>query len=300
MKHQILTLLCILALGSSLKSQTYTVGDSVENFTFTDYVSGESVSLYDLGSEGGILVLEWFAWWCPFCANAAANVETGIIEHYKASGGTNPNGVPVRHVALNVQGGARSQSDTFIERYGIETVMEDYNRQFFSLFSPGGGQPLFVIINAEPDSPSADQWEVLYTRLNYAGNAAPDISALMRPVIDAVRPGTPADPVKGLFSTIADPVNGWYQSDWFGWFYGADYPLINHLELGYGYLADAPGDNTLYLYDLDWQWLFTGQDFFPYLYSPGIQNWLLYLEGSMGEWFYDYASMEWRNAPPRS
>jgi hypothetical protein len=178
--------------------------------------------------------------------------------------------------------------------------MEDYNRAFFNLFRPRGGQPLFVIINAEPDSPSAAQWEVLYTRLNYAGNSAPDISALMRPVIDAIEPGQGGDSVKALFPEIGDPVDGWYQSDWFGWFYGTDYPLINHLELGYGYLAAAPGDNTIYLYDLEWQWLFTGQDFFPYLYSPQTGNWLLYLQGSMGEWFYDYGSMNWLNQPPGS
>jgi thiol-disulfide isomerase/thioredoxin len=104
MKHTKLSLICLFILATSLYSQTYTVGDTVENFEFTDYSSGQTVSLHELGAEGGVLVLEWFAWWCPFCANAAANVETGILEHYGAMGGNNPNGVPVKHIALNVQG----------------------------------------------------------------------------------------------------------------------------------------------------------------------------------------------------
>ena len=300
MKNLRTVLLYPILLAAPLHSQTYTVGDTVENFVFTDYSSGENVSLYDLGADGGVLVLEWFAWWCPFCANAAANVETGIIEHYGAMGDTNPNSVPVRHIALNVQGDARSQSDTFIDRYGIHTVMEDYDREFFNLFSPGGGQPLFVIINAEPDSPTAARWEVLYTRLNYAGNAAPDISGLMRPVIDTIQPGSTGDPLKALFPNIEDPVDNWYQSEWFGWFYNQDYPLINHLELGFGYLAPAPGSNTVYFHNSAWQWLFTGETFYPFFFCHLTNDWLFYLEGSMGEWFYEYASMEWRNSPPGS
>ena len=75
-----LPLLCLFLAGPA-NAQTYVVGDTVNNYTFTDYRTGGQVDLHGFGQEGGILVLEWFAWWCPFCARAAANVDTGIGEY---------------------------------------------------------------------------------------------------------------------------------------------------------------------------------------------------------------------------
>ncbi|NDV63321.1 hypothetical protein G0Q06_12720 [Puniceicoccales bacterium CK1056] len=292
-------LILLPVIPALLIAQTYQVGDIVDDYSFTDYTTGETVSLYELGEQGGVLVLEWFAWWCPFCANAAANVEEGIVEYYALRGG-NPAGLPVRHIGLNVQGGARSQSDTFIARYGLETVMEDYNRDFFDLFSPNGGQPLFVIINAEANSPSAEQWEVLYTRLNYLGNEAPDISALMRPVIDGIEAGAPDATVETTFPGINNPTGNWYQSEWFGIFEGSNFPFISHMEFGYGYVESTSEPEVFYFYDTEWKWLFTSKGMYPFFYSFETDNWLIYSLGSMGEWFFDYNSMEWRNMPPGS
>jgi hypothetical protein len=293
MKNTLLILSAILlAAGTSLNAQPYAVGDTVNDYSFTDYRTGESVSLYDLGAEGGILVLEWFAWWCPFCANAAANVETGIVGHYAGTGG-NPHGLPVKHISLNVQGNARSQSDQFISSYNLGTVLEDYQRSFFNLFSPGGGQPLFVVINAEPDSPSAARWEVLFTRLNYASGAAPDISALMRPVIDAIEAGGPGDPVATLFPAIEGPVDGWYTSSWLGRFSAENFPMIQHEEHGMLEVGDA-GQGNLYLRSDSLGWLVSGPVFYPFLYSFTSNNWLYYLQGTSGIWFFDYALGNWR------
>lgn len=294
MKHpQSLLLLSLLILGPSLAAQTYRVGDIVDDWTFTDYRTGNSVSLYELGSEGGVLVLEWFAYWCPFCARAAANVETGIVEYYEARGG-NPHGLPVKHISLNVQGGARTQTDTFINAYNLGTVLEDYSRSFFNLFSPSGGQPLFVIINAEENSPTADRWEVLYTRLNYFTNEAPDISALMRPVIDSVEPGVAPDPVRSVFANATGPVDGWYESSWLGWFNAEAFPNIFHVEHGFGRVLSA-GNDSVFLYTGRLGWTFSGPAFYPFLYSFETGNWLYYQQGSNGLWFYDYALGNWRS-----
>jgi len=292
---KIIFLFTILSISGLLNAQPYQVGDIVEDYQLVDYKTGETTSLYKLGSAGGVLVLEWFAWWCPFCANASANVEDGIVGHYQTRGG-NPYGLPITYITLNVQGNARAKSDTFIAKYGIETVMEDYNRDFFRHFNTSGGQPLFVVINAEANSPSADQWEVLYERLNYSSNEAPDISGLMRPFIDSIMPGMDANPLEDLFSDLSDPVDGWYQSSWFGWFFPTGYPLVNHLELGFGYLASAPGENNIHFYDLEAGWLFSGPEFFPYMYSHSTGNWLFYLQGTSGEWFFDYSVNAWREA----
>lgn len=275
-----------------MQAATYEVGDMIDDYTLTDFDTGQSVSLYDLGNEqGGVLVLEWFAYWCPFCASSAANVEDGIVKHYN---GYNPNGVPVRHIAINVQGGAETQGMQFAEKYGFSTVLEDFNRSFFSLFNPGGGQPLFVIINAEPNSPSAQQWEVLYTRLNYASNEAPDISALMRPVIDSIEPGSDeTDPVLAVFPEATGPVDGYYALDWFGWFYDSNFPWVYSLEFGALYLLGIDS-MAVVAFDPDFGWFYTREGLYPSLYSYQYARWLRYAVGTSGYWFFDYKVGEWR------
>ena len=283
MKNLIRTLAIVTGFLPDISSaQTYTVGDVISDVALTDYRTGESTSLYALGAEGGVLVLEWFAWWCPFCASAAANVETGIIQHYGQSNNLNPNGVPVKHIALNVQGNARANSDAFIAQYGITTVMEDYSRDFFRKFSPSGGQPLFVILNAEPNSPSAARWQVIYTRLNYLGNAAPDISALMRPVIDAVQPGVDVNPpsLRDGFPELPADASGWQLSSWFGWIHVDAYPFLQHRELGWVYAIADPESDNIHLYDFDQGWLYSGPSIFPFMYASETQAWSLYQDGS--------------------
>ncbi len=53
----------------------YQVGDVVASFSLTDRATGRAVTLKDFA--GKIVLLEWFAWWCPFCQAAAPQVESG-------------------------------------------------------------------------------------------------------------------------------------------------------------------------------------------------------------------------------
>lgn len=168
--------------------QRYQVGDVVENFTLTDRSTGAEVSLYDL--EGKIVFLEWFAWWCPFCQAAAAQIEPGIVEYYKGLGG-NQNGVEFMHVAVNLQSSQESQTQGFLDAYGIETVWNDFGRDVSDLFQTGG-QPIFAIINGVANSPSHAQWELLFTRSGYNSLNAP--IATFRNAIDSVAAATVAPP----------------------------------------------------------------------------------------------------------
>ena len=163
-------MLCLC--GSSLSSafgQLYKEGDIIENFTLTNRETGEPVSLHDL--EGKVIFLEWFAYWCPFCQAAAAEIGPGIIEHYKDLGG-NPNGVEVIHVALNLERSNSGSTDNFINFYGLEFVLEDTNRDVADRFA-FGGQPIFAIINGVANSPSHEQWELVYSRLGYGDRNHP-------------------------------------------------------------------------------------------------------------------------------
>lgn len=159
-----------LVLGvQSLQAQLYDRGDIVENFTLTNRETGEPVSLYDL--EGKIIFLEWFAYWCPFCQAAAADVEPGIVNYYNDRGG-NPNGVEVMHVALNLERTNASRTDSFINFYNFSFVLDDTSRLAANRFA-NGGQPIFAIINGVANSPSHEQWELVYSRLGYGDLSQP-------------------------------------------------------------------------------------------------------------------------------
>lgn len=148
--------------------QRYAVGDIVENFTLIDRATNQEVSLYDL--EGQVVFLEWFAHWCPFCQAAAQQVLDGVVRHYGSAG--NPNGVKVKHVALNLQGSAETQTQAFVDRYQLGLVLNDFDAAVANRFQ-SGGQPIFAIINGVKDSTSHQQWELVYSLLGYASTNQP-------------------------------------------------------------------------------------------------------------------------------
>lgn len=175
--------------AAAQQPRRYAAGDIVQNFTLTDRATGQPVSLYDL--EGKIVFLEWFSWWCPFCQAAANQVGPGIVEYYAQLGG-NPNGVPIVHVSLNLQGGQEAQAQDFIDTYGLGLVLNDFDRAVANRFQTGG-QPIFAIINGVDGSPSHDQWELVYSRLGYGELQTP--ITIFRTHINSVQAGFSAPPV---------------------------------------------------------------------------------------------------------
>ncbi len=162
-------LIAILVIPVVSNAQLYEEGDIVENFTLTNRATGEPVSLYDL--EGKVIFLEWFAHWCPFCQAAAANIGPNLIEHYETRGGTS-NGVEFMHVALNLQANAETSTQNFINFYELPFVLNDFNRTVANRFA-NGGQPICAIINGVANSPSHEQWELVYSRLGYGELSQP-------------------------------------------------------------------------------------------------------------------------------
>ena len=100
-----------LLAGAASAQSTYRVGDIVEDFELIDRETGMPVKLSDM--EGHIIFLEWFAWWCPFCRAAAAEIGPGIATYYDNEDG-NPQGVPVKHVAINLQAGQEADTESFV------------------------------------------------------------------------------------------------------------------------------------------------------------------------------------------
>ncbi len=163
------------------QAQFYRAGDLVEEFVLTNRDTREPIRLRDFA--GQIVFLEWFAWWCPFCQAAAPQVEAGIVTHYAQRGG-NPDGIPVVHLAVNLQSGQEAQTQNFINRAGFDLVGEDFSRALAGRFQ-SGGQPIFAIINGVADSPSHRQWELLLHQNGYGTTTSPILS--FRAAIDAVK-----------------------------------------------------------------------------------------------------------------
>ncbi len=192
-RHLLSTLLLLGAASPSAFAQNrYVPGDIVENFTLINRATGQPMQLTDF--TGHIVFLEWFAHWCPFCVAAAPQVEEGIIEYYRARNG-NPHGVPIQHVALNLQSDAttrdRNATTTFIQRYHFDPVLQDTTRTLANRFA-SSGQPIFAIINGLTNSPNARPWELLYSRLGYGTTQSPLDD--FRAVIDQVQPPPPQLP----------------------------------------------------------------------------------------------------------
>lgn len=185
---RLLPLFAALVLLPSVLGQRYQPGDIVADFTLTDRATRQPLRLSDF--EGQILFLEWFAWWCPFCQAAAPQVEAGIVRHYASLGG-NPAGIPVVHVAVNLQPNQETQTQNFIDRAGFGLVAEDFTRALANRFQ-SGGQPIFAIINGVADSPGHRQWELLLHQNGYGSATSPldrfraAIDAVQTPVLEPV------------------------------------------------------------------------------------------------------------------
>ena len=169
--------------GASMpvRAALYTVGSVVENFSLTDRATGKPVQLTDFA--GKIVVLDWFAWWCPFCQAAAPQLLSGIDEWYAARAG-NPAGIPVVHVGVNLQSGQEAQTQNFVTRAKLDLVLQDFNRALAARIATDG-QPIFAIINGVTNSPSHKPWQLLYSRRGYGQTTFP--VADFRAAIDAVK-----------------------------------------------------------------------------------------------------------------
>ncbi|GEM_PF-563859 len=182
-------LLTLLIHATVAAAQPYQVGDAVADFPLNQRDTGITETFDSLSDfEGKIIFLEWFYYWCPYCQQAAIDIERDIVQRYQSENG-NPAGIEVVHIAINLQTGADASTDAFIRNAGFHLVADDTAFAARNLFH-NEGFPVFVIINGVKGSPSHRQWEVLYSENAYHSSA--DTTAF-RQSIDAVqKPIAPA------------------------------------------------------------------------------------------------------------
>ena len=153
------------------------VGETAPNFTLPEWSTSTPVSLYDF--SGKIVLLDFFAYYCPHCQASSPEIDTQIQDYYAARGG-NPAGIPVQVVSVNVIPSSTTQTTAFIQQYGVDLALDDSARTVYSYYNQGG-VPLFVLINGAAGA-NYGQWEILAHQAGYGGYTA------FRAKIDAVTP----------------------------------------------------------------------------------------------------------------
>ncbi|MCK5699677.1 MAG: TlpA family protein disulfide reductase [Cyclobacteriaceae bacterium] len=79
-KYVAASLLVYLVILHPLATWGYELGDKVLDFTYND-LDGKPHTLYQ--HEGDVVVLNFFATWCPYCRQEAPSLEMDIWQPYK-------------------------------------------------------------------------------------------------------------------------------------------------------------------------------------------------------------------------
>ena len=79
-KYVAASILVYLVILPPLATWGYELGDKVLDFTYND-LDGKPHTLYQ--HEGDVVVLNFFATWCPYCTQEAPSLEQDIWQPYK-------------------------------------------------------------------------------------------------------------------------------------------------------------------------------------------------------------------------
>lgn len=105
--------------------------------------------------------------------------------------------------------------------------------------------------------------------------------------------------ISDYFPTLSEThPDGWVFVPWFGagWVMPRELPWIEHLELGYIYLA-GPTDTSIWFYDMQLNdWLYATQFAPNFYFRATAATWIYHLQGTTlytNRWFFDYGAMDW-------
>lgn len=129
--------LAVLAPVGSATASNY-VGDVMADFTLPD-IDGVPVSLYDYA--GDIIVVSFFATWCPGCNEEAQSLEHDIWQAYRDEGVT-VLAIDLQEQVATVRNWVAGQGITY-------RVLMTPNWDVFSRFPYAGGLPYNAIIDRD-------------------------------------------------------------------------------------------------------------------------------------------------------
>jgi thiol-disulfide isomerase/thioredoxin len=202
----LLSALLGLPLVSGIASTTTTVpsdtqlvnaGGIESGFTVTNHTTNKPIHLADFA--GKVVVLDYFTYWCGWCALDSPLTETDIQQYYAARGG-NAAGVPVQVLSISIDQTNPAATTSFITKAGVELAADDTWGEAWAQNDYTNQIPTYVVINGVPNALGMTQWQVLYTSVGYPG-AGP-----IRQAIDSV--ALPPKPVIGTQPTAATATAG--------------------------------------------------------------------------------------------
>jgi len=173
-------------LVSPALSQTILpIGGTEANFTLVNHLTGAPIHLSDFA--GKIVVLDYYAYWCGWCAIDSPLTETDIQQYYAARGG-NAAGIPVQVLSVSIDQADPAATTAFIGGAGVELAGDDILSQAWNQ-NATDGIPTYEIINGVANAPGMKQWQLLYTYIGYDG------PTLFRQAIDSVAPPQTGSPL---------------------------------------------------------------------------------------------------------
>ena len=140
---------------------------------------------------------------------------------------------------------------------------------------------------------------------------ATQVTDRVRVTVNATAEGFTAEVRVRLEPTTAPPLQipsalasstqvagGWRASSWFGNFYATENSWLHHAELGWLYMQQV-GDGSVWMWDKNHQWLWTGQGVYPHLYRAKDSTWLYFmLEALPNKAFYNHSTKLVETAQP--
>ena len=112
---------------------------------------------------GGIVLLDFFAWWCPPCEGASRDIGHDLEAFYKEKGG-NPHGVTFTVVGINVDQKKPGKTESFIRKTGMAHALNDIDGALEAAFKVKVLPTLVLVDLVDPDRP-----RVLLQREGYFG-----------------------------------------------------------------------------------------------------------------------------------
>ena len=189
MKAQVLRSVIGFCLGVGWGTISLNANTAVPTplFELKRWQSEESVKINDY--RGGIVVLDFFAYWCVPCLTTSADLEDNIQNYYSELEG-NPQRVPVRVMSMNIEASFPKKTEQFINKTGASFVLNDTDGAVYKEFH-GTGLPFLVILDGTSASTQGDGWKIAYQHAGYEGSAK--IRAIINAIADSQISSTPSN-----------------------------------------------------------------------------------------------------------
>lgn len=152
------------SIGLTSEISAFEVGEQIEPFTLKRW---EKDIVFDLADHPqGIVVLDFFAYWCIPCIKTSTELEQAIQKHYQRLGG-NPAGLPVQVLSINVESRMPQKTNSFIMRTGASLVLDDPGGELLEKLD-GKAMPFVVVLHGQ-QNPTGTDWEIVYKNSGYEG-----------------------------------------------------------------------------------------------------------------------------------